>query len=136
MRKSLMQTGIRGLFGRGRNAAQPVGKAFLIVITGGEGEHLYVAIDSFRVHFHTIPFQEQTIYDKGCAFVAIEEGMIFCDAKSVGSGKRAKIGWRIAIAPTLLGSGQCRQQKTFIPQSGLTAVFCKLAIVDGNRKVV
>lgn len=107
MRKSLMRAGLRGLFGRGCNAAQPVGKAFLIVITGGEGKHLYVAIDFFRTHFHAIPFQEQTIDDKGRSFVAIEEGVIFCDAKSVGGGKRAKIGWRIAIAPTLLGSGQC-----------------------------
>ena len=107
MRKSLMRAGLRGLFGRGRNAAKPVGEAFLIVITGGEGKHLYVAIDFFRTHFHAIPFQEQTIDDKGRSFVAIEEGVIFCDAKSVGGGKRAKIGWRIAIAPTLLGSGQC-----------------------------
>jgi hypothetical protein len=48
---------------------------------------LYVAVDFFRAHFHPIPFQEQTIDDKGRAFVAIKEGMIFCDVKSVGGGK-------------------------------------------------
>jgi hypothetical protein len=35
MRKSLMRVGLWSLFGRGRNAAQPVGEAFLIEITGG-----------------------------------------------------------------------------------------------------